>query len=324
MNTVRRPNLSDAEMMSETDDEARQGRSRQLNLPAITWIVAKDRRAGTLGVAASISGKFKGIPARITRTEDAWTLLAKNVEETIATEDLLKLIADGVFFPLTVEVLPDLAPSLFDGAVRAAESSLNHLLKARSQLDEVAGAQNEGGWLVTFVLASHDLDMTLQTAVSSVMLAVASVEAQLNKWADSHGGWNAEEDRLPIGEKLKALATRAGTVIDLGSAPYQRLCEAVRRRNEYVHSSPLPRPMSLTGGKIAVPGTTVATEAREACMGARQALISLAQALNQPPPRYLSICPPANPPTEEAWSGAAVLNGVREDPDFIDRPGPPS
>jgi hypothetical protein len=65
-----------------------------------------------------------------------------------------------------------------------------------------------------------------------------------------------------------------------------------------------------------VPGTTIATEAREACLGARQALISLAKTLNQPSPVFVSVCPPADPPTEEAWSGAVVLDGVREDPDF--------
>ena len=273
--------------MSEPDGESRQEGSRRLNLPAITWIIAQNRRAGTLGVAASISGKFKGIPARITRTEDVWTLSVKSVEERLSTEDLLGLIAGGDFFPLTVEVLPDLAPSLFEGAVRATEFSLNHLHKARAEINEVAGAI-DGGWLVAFVLASHNFDMTLQTAVSSVILTVASIEAQLNNWADSFGGWIEEEDRLPIGEKIKALSTRVGVDIDLGLAPYQRLCVAVSRRNEYVHSSLVPRPMSLTGGKAAVPGTTIATEAREACLGARQALISLAKTLNKLPPGYLS------------------------------------
>jgi hypothetical protein len=168
-------------------------------------------------------------------------------------------------------------------------------------------------------MASHELDMTLQMSVVAVILAAATVEAQLNNWAVILGGWAEYEDRLSVGEKVKTPAERSSVSIDLGRPPYQRLSEAVSRRNEYVHSSPVPRPMSLTGRKVTVPGTSIAMEAREACLGTRQALIALAKSLGQPLPRYLSACPHSDPPTEESWSGAVVLGGTREDPDFPKR-----
>jgi len=288
-------------------------------MPAITWIIGNSRRPGTLGAATSVSGKFLRRRARATRDNEDWILSTDNGVRTISTGEFFTHIANGDFLPATVEVLPDIAPNLFDRAVRDAEGALTCLYTARAKFTEVAAAGEGGVPIFEYAMASHELDMTLQMSVVSVILSIATVEAQLNKWAVVLGGWAENEDRLSVGEKVKTLAARFSVSIDLGRAPYQRLSEAVSRRNEYVHSSPIPRPMSLTGRNVTVPGTSIAMEAREACLGTRQALIALAKTLGQPLPRYLSACPNSDPPTEESWSGAVVLDGVREDPDFPKR-----
>lgn len=113
---------------------------------------------------------------------------------------------------------------------------------------------------------------------------------------------------------MTTLAERAGAAIDLGRRPYQRLTVAVTRRHGYVHPGP-NRNVSLRGAEAAVPGRTAAAEAREACLGVRQALVAFAEVIGLPRPDYLRFCPPDDPPTEEAWS-AFVLAGIREDPDF--------
>jgi hypothetical protein len=245
-------------------------------------------------------------------------MVSNDVSSDYSTEEFLRLMGTGDFFPLTVEVIPDLAARLFDEAVRAAETSLNELRKGRAHLEE-ATTQNEGSWVMAVVLAGHNFDMSLRRAISSVICAVASAEAQVNHWAEQLGGWNENEDRLPVDQKMKALAARAQIVLDLGFSPFQRICVAVSRRNEYAHSKPAQRSMPLTGDNVAVPGTSISAEAREACLGVRQAMTALAKTLSLELPRYLSTCPPSDPPTEESWGGAVILDGVREDPDFPKR-----
>jgi hypothetical protein len=121
--------------MSGVEDPASANR-RRLNLPAITWIIGKTRRPGTLGTAASVSGKFLGRRARATRHNDDWILSTDKGDRIILTGEFFNNIANGDFIPATVEVLPEIAPNLFDRAVRDAEGALACLYAARVKLGE--------------------------------------------------------------------------------------------------------------------------------------------------------------------------------------------
>ncbi len=48
----------------------------------------------------------------------------------------------------------------------------------------------------------------------------------------------------------------------------------------------------------------------------RQALVQLADVLGFSRPRYLAYCPPADFKDDSVWSGAVVMTGTRDDPDF--------
>jgi hypothetical protein len=56
-------------------------------------------------------------------------------------------------------------------------------------------------------------------------------------------------------------------------------------------------------------------EARRTAASVRATLLELASILETKKPRYLAYCPPCGAEYENAWSGGAVMTGLRDDPD---------
>ncbi len=151
--------------------------------------------------------------------------------------------------------------------------------------------------------------------MTSIVLAVAASEAQVNQWGNELGGWSEAEDRLFLLKKCERLAVRRAVPIDLSRGSFQELQWAVGHRNRYLHSTPLAQPLKVTGSGTVLPGT-ISVEARRACLAVRVAFVDLARCLGFEPPRYLAYCPAADPDDEAAWSAASAKTGTRADPDF--------
>ena len=261
-------------------------------------------------MATAVVGRLDGAPATLTRVDDGWSLGGDHVVMPI---DAVRQMTEGHFFPESAVIEPQITSLLFETAVRRAHSAVANLRNAEVHLVELSESSDDT-FVLPFVRASHDLDQVLQDSITASVLSVAAAESQLNEWAASRGGWGEDEDRVAVTNKMELLAGRVGKSINLGRVPYQRLSVAVSRRHGYVHPG-ASRNVSLRGSAAVVPGRTAAAEAREACLGVRQALVALARLIGEPLPDYLRLCPPDDPPTEDAW-GAYVLAGIRDDPDF--------
>jgi hypothetical protein len=105
----------------------------------------------------------------------------------------------------------------------------------------------------------HDWDMTLSSAkallelgknqdnhsfacfTGSMVLSVAALESFLNSLGYSEGieaNW-PEFERAPIIDKMKNLGAKLGISVDAGLPPYQIIAEAIRWRNNLMHSKPV-------------------------------------------------------------------------------------
>jgi hypothetical protein len=164
--------------------------------------------------------------------------------------------------------------------------------------------------------ATSELDRAARASITSIVLAIAAGEAQVNRWAQTWGGWEANEDRLGVAEKCQVLAERVGHPVSLGEPPYQQLHQAMKRRHGFVHSVPVPEAVAVTGARALMPGSSISIEARQTCLAVRSSFVDLARRLDVPAPRYLAYCPPAPADDDAAWSSASLMTGVRFDPDF--------
>lgn len=272
-----------------------------------------------IGAASSFGGRSSAGPATARRRNDGWIM--EDASGITEAASLIELVATGKFVPRTVNVIPELAELLFKEAVGQAERSVLQVTKAAEHLEEMraAGPIEDGvigPWFMPWSLATGELDRALRASLAATMLAIAAAEAQVNVWIVEHGGWTADEDRLGVAEKCKALAERVDRPISLGKAPFQALHVAVKRRNAYVHPRPLEQPLPAVGRRAAVPGRTASQEARGTCKAVRDAFLDLARRLEVTPPKYLAYCPPCAADDDDGWRSASVMTGTRPDPDF--------
>lgn len=299
------------------DDEAitpeQKARNRRLFGDLVGWLLLKNRRPGMIGAAVGLRGKSTKGPVELVRvSDDEWQLIDGG-ESHVTTADLLRLMGTGAFFPMVVDVVPDLAAMLFMEAVHQAEISLSKVRSAAQHLDDFRRDDNE---VVAFVLMEGELDRAVRASIASIVLAIAAGEAQINRWADERGNWSQSEDRLGLARKCEALAARVGRPVSLGASPYQELQQAVARRNAFVHSRSVAEEVPATGAKVPLPGRSMSVEARSTSLAVRRSFVDLARRLDVPPPSYLAYCPPAEPDDDAAWNAASVMTGVRPDPDF--------
>ena len=226
-------------MTDEPITPEEQARNRRPFGSVIGWLMSGEhRRPGMLGAAVSLQGRAGPSKAQLTRSRDGWELATPDASENLATVDVVALIGTGKFFPRTVDVVPELAELLFQEAVHQAEQSLLQLSAARSSVEEHL-ERDPANILGPFVMASASLDRSVRASIGSIVLAIASAEAQANRWADILGGWQGGEDRLSVAAKAQVLADRCGVSISLGTTPYQELANAIKRRNSLVHAMPV-------------------------------------------------------------------------------------
>jgi hypothetical protein len=292
-----------------------QQRNRRLFGGMLGWLFMSTRRPGMIGAATSFSGTTLTGPAKLERTETGWDFTSGDRQDHVTTADVLAMVGSSAFFPRTVEVVPDLADLLFAEAVHQAEVSLQKLRAADPHIQEAIHTDIETNPL-PWVFATSELDRAVRASITSIVLAIAAAEAQANRWAIESGGWNAEEDRLSVTRKCQVLAERVGGSVTLGQPPYQQLGHAVKMRNAFVHSMPIPEPVPVTGARTVVPGTSISVEARATCLAVRSSFVDLARRLTVPLPKYLATCPPVAPDNDAVWTSATVMTGSREDPDF--------
>ena len=269
-----------------------------------------------IGAAVAFRGKTPRGGAVLERSGDGWLLVGETDQsKTLATAGVLELVGTGEFFPLSVDVVPDLAEMLFKEAVQQAEQSLERVHAARTHSESLRDASSDPN-PISWVMATSELDRAVRSGITSVVLAIAAAEAQINAWASSLGGWSESEDRLAVGEKCKTLAARVRDPIGLNAPPYQQLHVATKRRNSFLHSMPVPQPVPVTGSRAPAPGLSISLEARSTCLAVRSSFVDLARRLRMTPPAYLAYCPPTRADDDAAWSSATVMTGTRADPDF--------
>jgi len=188
-------------MTDEPITPEQQQKNRRLFGSVIGWLMSgKHRRPGMLGAAVSLRGQAGPSKATLTRTGDGWEFATPDAREDLATADVLALIGTGKFFPRTVDVVPDLAELLFQEAVHQGEQSLLQLSAARSSVEELL-ERDRADIVGPFVMASASLDRSVRASIGSIVLAIASAEAQANRWAGLLGGWQGGEDRLSVAKR---------------------------------------------------------------------------------------------------------------------------
>lgn len=284
--------------------------------------VFEGRPPGTTGRVLGFTGSHAdGRAVSISRGAELWELrVAEGNPESMPLEEILRLLGEGSLRLDAATVVPDIADYLFKHAVAQAEESLGKYLESERELALLEASGDEGDEAIRFTLHAGALDRSVARAVTSIILAIAAAEAQLNKWAEERGGWRKrgrqDEDRLPPHEKCRVLAARQGMKISMDDAPWAGLREAVWLRNRIVHSKPAREVVSLSSEARHVPGYEQSLEARRASWAVRRALVTLARILETGPPDYLAYCPPDPPEDDDVWRNASIMTGMREDPDF--------
>lgn len=267
-----------------------------------------------IGSAASLKGKSKGKSARLIRSAKGWNFESAYDNREVTTAQAIGLIGAGDFYPLTVNVIPDLAEVLFREAVAQAEKSVHFVQKAHENirdLKKIDLAENPIPW----ILAPSDMDKALGSSISSIVLDIAAAEAQVNRWADDVGGWQDGEDRFPLVRKCRQLAQRHGQSA-LTQDVLNELGRATKRRDKFIHSKPVQEPIIVTGSRAERPAVSLSVEARKTCLTVRRSFIELAYLLKMDLPKYFAYCPATSPDDDETWGSATVMTGVRPDPDF--------
>jgi hypothetical protein len=222
-----------------------------------------------------------------------------------------------------VHVRADVAGHLFQEAVARAQASLAHLLTFDRQVGDVQASMKDASSkddavaaYAKFLMAQGELDRAFRAGATGVVLAVAAAEAQANDWAHDGGGWHGHEDGYPVQQKLQLLAERDGHDLPLGEGILHELAQVVRSRKELVHASGAVRVLGLTAHEVVEPSRAMSLDARRACWTVRRSLVNVARLLGYDLPPYLAYCPPCPPESDTGWSGAVVMTGARDDPDF--------
>lgn len=293
------------------------------------WIGHKGRPPGLLGSAVRISGFSRdGSPAALVRHGDTWSY-EKNGQNPIAVSDtqaLLGIVPNDAFDATEVIVVPDVAPLLFHGAVEAAEASVHQCnvalaiaLKGHPDARELVSQDLAQGLTfplpdpVSFALGNGALDKAVRQSIASIALAVATLDAQLNVWANEKGGFSKSEQHRPLTTKFTDVAHKFGKSLDADAEPYSTLRALIAARNALIHAKGQEQsfPLGPTGA-----GRDLSVQARATCHSVRSALVALAILIGRPKPAYLAYCPAADPADDEAWRGAVVGMGMRDDPDY--------
>ena len=292
----------------------------------LRWLIYETGVPGELGRAVAFSGvDSQGRPARVTpRGNDLELSVEGDPPLILHPGSLLARMTEGDLQLDEVHVVRDLAPFLFKAAVREAERSLGELGGAASALDKAETERVEGEAVFWHVMAGHHQDEASQSSVVSIVMSIATVEAQLNVWAAAGGGWGLDgagrdRDKSSIKEKcllLGELTTGCVSEPDFGRHPMQDLLFAVAERDSYVH--PKAEPIAVPIAATTTPPAAVdrARRAREVCSLVRESTILMSTILGVDPPRYLAMCPSTGPDDIDAWRSAILMTGTRDDPIF--------
>lgn len=286
------------------------GRRSVAALEAIRWLSIPSRVGGIEQLQAVIGHDSEGGRCEIRVTGSETTAVDAGGNETpISPDEVVSRLMDGGFTPTHVRLRRDATERLFMSAMRAVERATKLESEARTELDseDLGAPAEEGGidWKLFNVIGY--LRDAVPPALQSIVFAVATAEAQVNAW----GQWTGKEDNQPIAEKCKSLARSRGCTLSLGRGEGQWFMEAISIRHDIVHAKPGTEERDIT----VVDHDSLALRARRSCVGVRHVLIDLATCLDEPPPRYLAMCP-LDPDDIAAWHSAVVLSGVRDDPVF--------
>lgn len=298
----------------------------------ISWMFFPDRRPGLLGTAERIAGTADGgRPAELRRAGAGWAFVVEDeVAETFQSPaEALVAIPRHSFVYTTAIVTARIADLLFQGAVEQAEEGLrlywqSLAMTIRANMEMAKGVV-EPNFLqailavplddpIDFAIATGLLDRSLRRSVSAIGLAVSAAEAQVNDWVEELGGWREREDLETLVRKMKIVAAKAGSDLDIGRSPFQEMQSLVDFRHDITHPKPIPQDVRLGGTEA--PGHGPSVQARKTCSFVRRCLIEVAGAIGRAPPRYLAYCPPGRYDDDDAWRAAVIMTGARDDPDF--------
>lgn len=283
-------------------------------LAVARWLLTPGRPPGMLGRMTAVAGTSGQVSAIAARQGDRWLIEADGTEPTtVDSASLLQRIGDGSFVPQQVHVVPDLAELLFQEAVAQTSRSVVEIHFSRPFVEEVRQTASPLAW----VNATGHLDRAVRAAVTGVVLAVATAEAQANAWGGALPRWSDDDDRLPVVDKLRQVVSgQGGHPPPRGSGHLQALARAVRQRDRLVHSKPEVERLPLTGSEEVTPGGSVSLAARRACLAVRGSLLEVAALIDHEPPHYLVYCPATPTEDERAWITAEVMAGARPDSVF--------
>lgn len=272
------------------------------------WMLFAHRRPGMIGQAVGVSETKDGDKQLELLDDGRW---ATEDGDAIELDDVIPMLESEELRPAWVHVVPQLEGQLFQEAVSRAGESVCNLDKASTRLDDET---SRVGWdRYDMALVTAELDRAMRASVTSIMLAIAAGESQVNAWAAAMVGWSAHEDKKPLHRKCQILSERVGHPLPVGQGVLQDLQESIDLRNSLVHPTPVPQPVRLGSTQ---PGTTISVQARTACLRVREALLATARVLDVTAPAYLAYCPPGPPDDHAIWKNAELLTGVRSDPDF--------
>jgi hypothetical protein len=89
-------------------------------------------------------------------------------------------------------------------------------------------------------IATGDAELSFASLTGGMVLTVAALESFLNSMGYGEAlsiSWDSYQ-LLPLVDKLKLMGSRLGFKINMGRAPYDTIAEAVRWRNDLLHSKP--------------------------------------------------------------------------------------
>jgi hypothetical protein len=320
--------------MSEADDfdfleGSEEARRLERFLETILWM-AWPQRPGFLGVPLELRGQLPtGEDAAFARRGSEWWFVvpAQGRDELVDPAHVGHLMAGAHFLPSSVVVVPEIAHHVYLAAIIETEAAhqswrqaLREVLKAvpdarrfftdRAYFDAlILDTQDPMG----FVMATDAMDACVRHSVTAIPLAIAAADAQVNTWANGRGGLSEMEQRKGLAVRYQLLAKRVGVDLSQDEEPLLSLRERLRLRNDLIHGNAIAeeQPLEQRGA-----GRPLVLEARRSCLVVRQALLLLAEMLDETPPKFLAFCPEAPAEDDESWRNARVLTGMRQDSVF--------
>lgn len=299
-------------------------------LETILWM-AWPQRPGRLGVPQELVGKLpNGDVAAFRKVSDgSWvfTVPSQGRDEAIDPTQAAAIMMKEAFLPDRVVVVPQIAHHLFLAAIIETEKAHASWRKALQQvLESVPNAQDffkepkyfdalmvDASEPMLFVSAGDAMDECVRHAVTAVPLAVGAVDAQVNTWANAHGGWTDDQRWKGLAKRYQVLAARKGAELTVDDEPLLSLRGRLKLRNDLLHGNAVAeeQPLEQRGA-----GRPLVLDARETCKVAREALLRLAYVLGEAPPPYLAFCPEESIEVDEVWGTARVMTGLRVDTVF--------